>query len=287
MANRRTPAPARAAVIPFPGGLSARAAARRLVPTGRSLLIGLGLLLAAVGLYVVARETSVFAVRDVRVVGAPPGIAREVADTAAHEKGTSLLRLDGAALLKEIRALPDVAAVRYDRAFPHTLRLVVTPERPVAVLRRGADSWVVSMRGRIIRSVPAHTRRALPRIWLAPRVRPRPGAFLHDRMAVRAVAALNPLVRTPLPARIANVTTDKGQITFTTRSHVEIVLGSVADLQLKLALARKILPSVRAPSGGVAYLDVSVPEWVVTGVGTLNSKVQVDASSVDNAGIAH
>jgi hypothetical protein len=106
-------------------------------------------------------------------------------------------------------------------------------------------------------------------------------------MAVRAVAALNPLVRTPLPARIANVTTDKGQITLTTRSHVAILLGSVADLQLKLALARKILPSVRAPSGGVAYLDVSVPEWVVTGVETLNSQVQVDASSADNAGIAH
>jgi cell division protein FtsQ len=274
-------------VIPLPEALSARTAAGRLVPSGRSLLIGLALLLAAAGLYVVARETSVFAVRHVRVVGAPPGIAREVAAVAATEQGTSLLRLDGAALLKRLRALPDVAAVRYDRAFPNTLRLVVTPERPVAVLRRGADSWVVSMRGRVIRSVPPHTRRALPRIWLAPHVDPRPGAFLHDRMAVRAVAALNPLVRTPLPARIATVTTEKGQITFTTGTHVEIVLGSAAELQLKLALVRRILPSVRATAGGVAYLDVSVPEWVVTGVRTLNSQVQVDASSADHAGIAH
>jgi cell division protein FtsQ len=274
-------------VIPFPGSVAARAAAGRLVPTRRSLLVGLALLLAAAGLYVVARETSLFAVQDVRVVGAPPGVAREVAEAAAAQKGTSLLRLDGAALLKQLRALPDVAAVRYDRAFPHTLRLIVTPERPVAVLRRGAESWVVSMRGRIIRSVPAHTRRALPRIWLAPRVHPQEGAFLHDRMAVRAVAALDPLVRTPLPARIATVTTEKGQIVFTTGTHVEIVLGSATDLPLKLALVRRILPGVHASNGGVAYLDVSVPEWVVTGERTLKSQVQVDASSADHAGIAH
>jgi cell division protein FtsQ len=262
-------------------------AAVRLVPTGRSLLIGLALVLAAVGLYAVARETSLFAVRDVRVVGAPPGIAREVAAVAAKEKGTSLLRVDSAALLKEIRALPDVSAVRYDRAFPHTLRLIVKPERPVAVLRRGADSWVVSMRGRIIRSVPAHTRRALPRIWLAPHVRPVAGAFLHDRLSVLAVAALNPLVRTPLSARIANVTTTNGQLTLITGTHVEIVLGSIADLPLKLELVRKILPGLRASGGGVAYLDVSVPEWVVTGTRTLNSQVQVDTSSSGKAGIAH
>jgi cell division protein FtsQ len=274
-------------VIPFPGSVAARAAAGRLVPSARSLLVGLALIVAAGGLYLVARETSLFAVRDVRVVGAPPGIAREVAGVAAHEQGTSLLRVDSGALLKEIRALPDVAAARYDRAFPHTLRLIVKPERPVAVLRRGADSWVVSMRGRIIRTVLPHTRKALPRIWLAPRVHPEAGAFLHDRPALRAVAALNPLLRTPLPARIANVTTTNGQLTLVTRTHVEIVLGSIAELPLKLELVRKILPGLRAPSGGVAYLDVSVPEWVVTGTRTLNSQVQVDASSVDNAGIAH
>jgi cell division protein FtsQ len=287
VATRRTPTPARAAVIPLPGSVNARVAVRRLVPTGRSLLVGLGLLLAAAGLYLLARETSVFAVREVRVVGAPPGIAREVAEVAAREKGTSLMRVDSAALLKEIRALPDVAGVRYDRAFPHTLRLTVKPERPVAVLRRGAESWVVSMRGRIIRSVPAHTRKALPRIWLSPRVHPEPGTFLHDRLAVRAVATLNPLVRTPLPARIANVTTAKGQLTLVTRTHVEIVLGSIADLPLKLELVRKILPGLRAPSGGVAYLDVSVPEWAVTGTRTLNSQVQVDTSSSVQAGMSH
>ena len=62
-------------MIPFPGQ-QARAAVNRLVPTPRSILVGLAILVGAGALYAVARETSVFAIRTVRVVGAPPGIAR-------------------------------------------------------------------------------------------------------------------------------------------------------------------------------------------------------------------
>jgi cell division protein FtsQ len=286
VATKRTGAPARAAVLPFPGGRAGQAA-RRLLPTRRSLLVGLGLLLAAAALYVGARESSVFAIRSVRVVGAPPGIAREVRDAAQQEQGKSLLQLDGGALLKRIRALPDVASARYDRAFPHTLKLIVTPERPVAVLRRGADAWVVSMRGRVIRSVPPHSRKALPRIWLPAAAHPVPGGFVHGHLTGRALAALVPLVRDPLPVKIANVTTDDGQLTLVTASHIEIVLGTPTDVALKLALVRRLLPTVSPASSGIAYVDVSVPEWVVTGVRTLNPPVKVKTSSSDNAGIAH
>jgi cell division protein FtsQ len=273
-------------VIPFPG-LQARAVAHRLVPSPRSILVGLALLLGGTGLYFAARESSLFAIRAVRVEGAPPGIAREVADVARRVQGESLLRLDAATLLREVRALPDVAAVRYDRAFPHTLRLVVTPERPVAVLRQGSSSWVVSMRGRVIRAIAPHTRQGLPRIWVGPKARVAVGALLHDRLGLRAVAALDPLVKQPLPARIANVTSDHGELTLVTASHVEIQLGEPTDLALKLAVARRILPGVAPVSSGVAYIDVSVPEWVVTGTRTLNSQVKVETSLSDNAGIAH
>ena len=36
---------------------------------------------------------------------------------------------------------------RFDRDFPHTLRVRVRLERPVAVLRRGPDAWLVSVLG--------------------------------------------------------------------------------------------------------------------------------------------
>jgi cell division protein FtsQ len=286
VATRRTAAPARAAVIPFPGQ-QARAAVHRLRPTRRSLLVGLAILVAAAGLYVVARETSMFAIRTVRVVGAPPGIAREVRDASRPELGDSLLRLDASALLERLRALPDVAAVRYDRAFPHTLRLIVTPERPVAVLRQGSASWVVSMRGRVVRSLAHPTRRSLPRLWIGRGTTIKVGGIVHDPLALRAIAALDPLVALPLPARIANVRTDDGELTLVTASKIEIHLGPPNDLALKLAVARRILPTVSPATSGVAYLDVSVPEWAVTGVRTLNPKVEVDTSSAGKAGIPH
>ena len=66
------------------------------------------------------------------------------------------------------RRVAEVADARFDRDFPHTLTVAVAPERPVAVLRRGRDAWLVSARGRVLR---AARRRAsyprLPRIWLA------------------------------------------------------------------------------------------------------------------------
>jgi cell division protein FtsQ len=257
------------------------------VPTRRSVLVGLALLVAGAAAYALARETSLFAIRTVRVVGAPPGVAREVAQVAQADVGVSLLRVDGADLLRRVRALPSVAAVRYDRAFPHTLSLIVTPERPVAVVRQGSASWVVSMRGRIIRTLPPRTRRGLPRIWLGRTAQVTVGAKLHDRLAMKAIAALDPLVADPLGARIANVQIERGELTLVTASRIEIQLGEPTDLALKLAVARRILPSVSPSSAGTAYVDVSVPEWVVTGVRTLNPKVEVYTSSSGQAGMSH
>jgi cell division protein FtsQ len=285
VATRRTTAPARAAVIQFPSG--ARLAVRSLVPTTRSIFIGLALLLAGAGSYVAARETSVFAITTVRVEGAPPGIAREVRAAAQDARGQSLLRIDEGALVQRLRALPDVAAVRYDRAFPHTLRLLVTPERPVALIRQGSASYVVSMRGRVIRSVPLHTRKSLARIWLPRTVHLRVGRLLHDRMTLRAISALDPLLGTPLPTTIANVKLEQGQVTLVTASKIELRLGQPVDIPLKLAIVRQLLSTVEPASSGVAYLDVSVPERAVTGIQTLKSQVQVDTSSSSTAGIAH
>ena len=42
-----------------------------------------------------------------------------------------------------------MSLVSYDRAFPRTARVVVSAERPAAVLRRGAQAWLVTERGRV------------------------------------------------------------------------------------------------------------------------------------------
>ena len=92
------------------------------------------------------------------------------------------------------------------------------------------------------------------------------------RGAVRAVA---PLVRRPLPARVAAVRSSPQELTLVLRSGFELRLGDDSDRALKLELARRILPALLA-SGG--YLDVSVPERPVASP-TLDSQVEVETAT--------
>jgi hypothetical protein len=50
------------------------------------------------------------------------------------------------------------------------------------------------------------------------------------------------------------------ELTFVLRSGLEVRLGDLGDLRLKLAIARRILQAVGADATTTGYLDVSVPE---------------------------
>ena len=149
-------------------GLDDRLDLSRLVPSGRSLALAFALLAGAVGSYLIARETSLFGVREIAIEGAPPGVARQVERTLSETRGNSLLAVDLAAARTAVQQLPWVAGVSFDRAYPHTLRVIVTPERPVAVARQGVNSFLVSASGRVIARVDKGARLELARIVGAP-----------------------------------------------------------------------------------------------------------------------
>jgi cell division protein FtsQ len=267
---RRSTAPprTRAAVLAFPRrrGRSGRLLVARLAPSGRSVLVGL--LLAAVGLgaYGVARESSLFAVRAIEVHGAPPALAGQVRAALADAEGESLVALDRAAATRAVEAIPYVLEARLDRAFPHTLAVSVTLEQPAAVLRRGAESWLVSSRGRVLRRLPPGARPGLPRVWVPKTVAASPGVVVAAPQALRALDALRAVAADPLPVRVRTATAGEGELRFVLGSGMELRLGDELDLRLKLAVARRILPALAPRAlGGPAYLDVSVPERPVAG----------------------
>ena len=107
-----------------------------MLPSGRSVAVGLGLVALAVGTYALARSTSAFAVEEIRVEGTTPAVARQVRAALEHDVGTSLLALDRD-LVARLEALPDVRTAVYDRAFPHTLVVRVEREVPGG----GAPPW--------------------------------------------------------------------------------------------------------------------------------------------------
>lgn len=252
--------------------------ALRLVPSGRSLAVGFGLLAVALALYAGARQTAVFAVQDVEIASVPPAQARLVGRALAGLEGTSLLRIDQAAIQRRLETLPHVHLLGYDRAFPNGLRVEVSVERPAAVLRRGSDRWLVSAEGRVLRRLEQHLRRPLPVVWIERSVEPEVGAIIGAAEPARAVRALAEVraADPPLGGRVWYVKVgEEGTTTAVLRDRSEIRLG-VGDLALKLAVARRVLSALRREGEVAAYLDVSVAERPVVGE-SLDSQVEPEA----------
>ena len=255
-------------VLPLPRSIRGgrRVDVLRLVPSGRSLLVGAALILLAAGLYALARGTSMFALQRVEVDGASPGLAADVQALLRSYEGRSLVAVDGAAIEQRVDGLAAVRSTVVDRAFPHTLRVSIVPELAVAVLRRGADSWLVSARGRVIGAIELGKDRALPRVWLPPNTDIEVGALLADDPGGLAARSLAAFVGSGFPQRIAFVRALDGQITLGVLGGLEVRLGAPVDLRLKIAIARGLLPGFAPPGqGGPDYLDVAVPERPVAG----------------------
>ena len=244
-----------------------------MTPSARSLLVGLLLLAAGAGAYGLARSTSAFALTSFEVRGAPSEVVADVRRALAPERGETLLAVDLADLEGRVEALPWVADATVDRSFPNTLRVAVVPERPAAVLRQGASSWLVAGSGRVLSELEPRQRLALPRIWLKRGVEVVVGETISGipRAAVRAVA---PLTHAPLPARVTSVRASESELTLVLRNGFEVRLGDGSGRALKLEIARRILPAL-GPEG---YLDISVPKHPVAAA-SLDPQVEVDPST--------
>jgi len=233
----------------------------RLIPSGRSVALALALLAIGGGLYLLARETSLFALRAIQVSGAPPDVARAVRRALRPFDGASLVTLDGARLEQALEQLPVVATASYDRNFPHTLNVVVRPERAVLVLRRGPQSWLVSARTRVMRRLQRAEDPALPRVWVTRAVSVVLGGTLSGA-AAEAVAVARPLGRTRLAGRVAAIRTGEGELTAILRSGLQLRLGDLRNVQLKLAVGARIAGLVGADAD---YVDLTAPGRPVSG----------------------
>jgi cell division septal protein FtsQ len=151
-----------------------------------------------------------------------------------------------------------VAAASYDRDFPHTLVVTVVAERPIALLRRGPTTWVVSDTGKVLRKVATRPLPDLPRIWLPATADPLVGAAVSDEPAL-AIHALSTM-RDGLPdLPVRSVRLVDGEVSMTVRSGAVILFGGPSELPLKVAVAARVLEL----SPTAQTIDVSVPERAV------------------------
>jgi len=242
-------------------------------PSARAAALAAVVFGVIVLLYLAARLTPLFALRDLEVTGAPPAVRASVREAAEAFMGESLVALDREELRRRLEALPTVRSLQIDRAFPHTLRIVVAPERPLAVVRRGGQAWLVSDGGRVIRQVDPGTFSIRASIWTATETHLAPGATVE---AANVRLALEALRRVPedFPLRVQAARVQDEAVTLVLVGGTELRLGRRGALALKLAVAGRVLETLSAMElAELAYLDVAVPERPVGGT-SLDSQVE-------------
>lgn len=173
--------------------------------------LGAGVLVLAlvVTALVVVYQTSVFAVRDVRVDGTRT-LAADVRTAAAVRPGTPLADVDLAAAARRVRALPPVRTAEVRRDWPHTVVVTVTERTPAAAVPHGRTVLLVDAGGVAFRTV-ATAPRGLPTVVVA-----HPGpADESTRAALTVLGALTPTLRAklrrvevPRPTRVTLHLTD-------------------------------------------------------------------------------
>lgn len=232
-------------------------ASRRVLPVA---LAAVALVAVAIGAYVAARQTAIFALHRIEVDGAPPAVAAQVRATLRPYVGRSLVRFDAAAAARRLSTVSEIADTHFDRAFPHTLKVRVRLERPVAVLRQGADAWLVSSSARVLDKLEQRPYPRLPRIWV-PRSADIEVNSTLGGFGAKGVAALAPLRPLRAGVDVRQVLAGDGELTLVLGSGAELRLGDSGDLRLKLSIAKQLLPL----TVGARYVDVSVPERPVAG----------------------
>ena len=253
----------RTAVLPLPSRPAPLALPlSRILPSGRALIVCFAIVLLAVAAYAAARGTSMFAVDRIEVTGARPSVLARVEAALAPIQGTSLVSLDAAGIDRRLEGLPDVRLVSYDRAFPHTAKIVVSAERPVAVLRKGAQSWLVTDRGRVLEQLDDPSGWSLPRIWIADAAVPGNGEVLDAEEGLAPALLLGRVLLADhgFFTRVKEARAIDGQLVLVLATGTEVRLGTADDVPLKLAVAGRVLDQV-TPSP--EYVDVSVSERAV------------------------
>ena len=223
---------------------------------GAAAALGLALALA----YVAARETSLFAVETITVRGGDSRVTSDVRGALARIDGTSLAAVDADELERRLARLSSVRSAQVDRAFPHELEVVVRPEKGLAVVRTGADAWVVGESGQVLEGVEPRGRRKLPRIHFPAKAGVEGAAVVGDTRVRELLAVLRALPE-GFPVRVLSARAVDEQVTLVLAGWVELRLGEARDAEGKLRAAASVLQALSAEERrALGYLDVTLPD---------------------------
>jgi len=204
------------------------------------------------------RNSSFVSVQHVKVSGLTTGDApriRAALTAAAHDMST--LDVKQAALEGAVAGFPIVKDVVAEPAFPHTLRIRVIEEQPVALLEVGGERLLLAGDGSVLRGVATgHPLPVIRSSGSVPNARLERGAAAAELRVVAAAPA-------PLAGRMTAVSEGRRGLYASLRNGPQIFFGDSGRLDAKWAAAAAVLAD--PSSKGASYVDVRLPERPVAG----------------------
>ena len=223
------------------------------------LLVALVLLAAVLaGGWMLVRDSSLVAVRTVRVVGTTSSAEPRIRDALqAAGTGMTTLHVREADLRRAVAGFPSVAGLRVRTDFPHGLIVEVLERHPVAVFANGDRLVAATGSGLLLRDIAAPD--DVPEITAAAAP---VGARVADGKLLSALAVAE---AAPVPLRKRTVRIEWGSrgLTAELEAGPPLIFGTADSAAAKWAGAARVLAEPSA--AGATYLDLRVPGRVAAG----------------------
>lgn len=255
----------------------------------RALLLALLATPLLYGSWLWLRDSSLVSVEQVQVRGAGGPYARSIeAALGEAAKRMSTLHFSVGRLRAAVAPYPVVRDLRVSGGFPHTLRIRVVEQPPVAALLIGGTRTAVAADGAVLGSTyPGLASAALPVVHGAVGD-PLAAGRVHSAGARAALAVLGAAPPT-LIGWIARVFGGREGLTVAMRNGLRLYFGDATRPHAKWVAAARVLAD--PSSAGAWYVDVRLPERPAAGVAGQApvagaSTAQVSASDPTAAALA-
>jgi cell division protein FtsQ len=226
------------------------------------------------------RDSSFVSVQHVTVTGLTTRDAPRITTAltaAAHDMST--LNLDPSTLNSAVASFPIVKSIEAQASFPHTLKIHVVEQEPVAVLSVDGERLLLAPDGSVLRDVATGHPLALIKSGGAV-----PQDMLTDRVALSSlhIAAAAPAA---LAGRIISIAHEKEGIVANVRGGPKLIFGDDSRPFAKWAAAAAVLAD--PSSKGATYIDVRIPGRAVAGGVAADTLAPLSSTGQDTSGQAN
>jgi cell division protein FtsQ len=242
------------------------------MPRTRQLVIVALVLLAGGGIFWWLRDSSLVAVKRVRVLGVSgPDAAQIRSALRASARNMTTLDVNMGQLQTAAAPYPVVKRLVVSTQFPHGMSIQVLEQVPVGVVQAAGRRISVSADGTLLHDVPASS--SLPVISLSvPPGGSRLTGYARDEARLLGAAPYQ------LLGRLSGVGDSGTQgLTAQLRSGPTLVFGGPGQLSAKWSAAVSVLAN--PGSAGASYVDITDPERPAAGGGSDTNAASTQGSS--------